>query len=331
MTAHDDKKLSRLKDHVTAAMLLDHKTRSLESSLLLTKWFEYRFMSPLEATIHFGRLYRDACRSFVGRYVDRDKAQIVNGVSLSVPAKPNSEFTQLWRARQRADEVGLRYELYLQFTMDFAFARKRKGNMCPRPSQLHASKKTSDAWFGKFRPYFLERRFIDMHRAQSMPEFWLENDLALPAQLYLREFLREGIRTSTSPWHMRVESFALESRLVPLSAFEEMMGEERYTDLIAHLPEVTQAPPHRVNDVNLWQSCFGLPGARQPGSSPCSSCPQSARCAALGELVTRKVSAVGLGPDPVDRMRRMNNTADVRRLRQRKAALKASLPAPSCA
>jgi hypothetical protein len=80
------------------------------------------------------RLYRGACQDYTKRNIDRDKAAAVKGVSLTAPSSPDRDFTQLWRARQRADELGLPYERYLEFT--FAFAERRKRKQTPRPSQL---------------------------------------------------------------------------------------------------------------------------------------------------------------------------------------------------
>ncbi|MDO8290603.1 MAG: hypothetical protein Q7T44_15420 [Parvibaculum sp.] len=141
----DEKKAihNRLRSLCSAARVISPSVLSNERELTNMKWYSYRFISPLEATLEFGKAYRATLKRYVHINIDIDMAETVNGASISTPSKPDRVYSQLWLARQEADRRGIPYEDYLDFCFDFAAARKRK--MAPMPCQLGPNKKTSKA------------------------------------------------------------------------------------------------------------------------------------------------------------------------------------------
>ena len=154
--AYNPAKLAdRLQKLAIARSLIPPKFLTGEPKLLTKKWFDYRFLSPLEATLQFGAAYREGVRKYVHKNLDRDLAQRVEGVSVALPSAPTSTFTQLWAARQRADEFCIPYEEFIEFS--FAFAAGRKRQMAPTPIQLHANPTTEYAWHAEFEKFKANR------------------------------------------------------------------------------------------------------------------------------------------------------------------------------
>ena len=58
----------RIEDVVRMRTILHPKDWKDESQLMMQRWFDYRFMSPLDATLLFGRNYI-ACLLYTSRCV----------------------------------------------------------------------------------------------------------------------------------------------------------------------------------------------------------------------------------------------------------------------
>lgn len=170
----------------------------LEREFLLTKWFEYRFTSPLGATMHFAECYRAALHAYVRRHIDVDVAKRVKGV-MSIPTTSTREFTSLWKARQFADKFLVPYGTYLSFWFDFAARRTRK--FAPRPNQLHPGKTLEEAWWPEFVKFIEDSAAGIVSDIAGPMAYRFEAFTHLPAQVNLRNFFMDEAVVSSRPWH----------------------------------------------------------------------------------------------------------------------------------
>lgn len=288
---------------------LCHATRIISPSVLCnereltnTKWYSYRFMSPLEATLEFGKAYQSAVKRYVQINIDVDLSKTITGASLSVPKKPDRVFTQLWLARQEADRRGIPYEDYLEFCFDFASARKRK--MAPMPNQLRPNPKTSVAWEAKFAQ-FLEIRLEHIIRTAKLPDqYRFEAFRGLSSQVALRSFIRKFIETSGNPQHMALADWCGAKRIIPIrSAIVppnrhliknaiSILRQDRAAGILAKYP----TPLSTMTEVDYWPSCAGVPFAKADTAPECLACPVKDAC----EIVANRALAVLGKPTDVE-------------------------------
>jgi len=106
-----------------------------EANLFRSKWFDYRFLHPAQATQQFAIQY---CRVFKQHFAatfGKNEAALKEGLSAWVVAEMSSrELSSLWRARQYADAAGAKYEFYIKHAMEHLSAQGWK--RVPRPNQL---------------------------------------------------------------------------------------------------------------------------------------------------------------------------------------------------
>lgn len=96
---------------------IGQKILKTEASLYETKWFDYRELHPAMATYlfahHFNRAYGEFMNVSKNRKL-RFMAAFTGKDVLNVREK-----VSFWRARQKADELGIRYEFFLREAMNW--------------------------------------------------------------------------------------------------------------------------------------------------------------------------------------------------------------------
>ena len=112
------------------------KWRPFEVSLMQTKWFDYRQLTPVQATYLFAHYYRDAFKRFFRMHVNHASAEYVKPLKDEDLFK-NKQVTVsgLWRARQHADAMGVPYEEYLADAFERAMKTQRE--RLPLTTQLY--------------------------------------------------------------------------------------------------------------------------------------------------------------------------------------------------
>ena len=95
----------RVEDVVRMRTIMHPKDWQDESQLMMTRWFDYRFMSPIEATMAFGGHYTAGLRRYVRTHIDRKLSETVSGIKDGVPGARVAWFTALWRARAHTDAI----------------------------------------------------------------------------------------------------------------------------------------------------------------------------------------------------------------------------------
>ncbi len=108
-----------------------------ELELYQSKWFDYRHLHPMDATMLFTESYKREYSRIMSTHGREDyrKASFRTGLK-RVPfinlSKAN--ITSLWKARQKADELGVEYGFFIMNML--SIAAKREWGELPRPQHL---------------------------------------------------------------------------------------------------------------------------------------------------------------------------------------------------
>jgi hypothetical protein len=318
------KAIERINAIIDGVDRIEHKYLARERDLLLTKWPDYKFLSPGQATLLFAKTYQEIYVDNVARKVDVSKSRRAKGIDFAKLNGPSREFTQLWVARQHADEFTMPYSMYINFCFDFALARDRKA--FPRPNQLRANEATDFAWHAEFEKFFDGRMRGGAFRPSDLPQYAIVNYRGLPAQDDVRRYLVDITKLSLRNLRPAIEERFYIKAQVPLEMLRDVYGQEPWQQTVDRLEEEYQARPvtpmvyQTISYSDKWQSCFGVPNARDPETAPCSICPQSSDCKKIGLSVLRHLEKRGGAADPALALKRMRGRERTRKSRARNRA-----------
>lgn len=311
----------RFEKLVESVVRIPREYLQAESDLLLTKWPDYAFTSPLDLTRQFGCAYQKAFKRACAQHRDYREADKVVGIDWHKMVSTPGEFTKLWIARQDADRCGLRYEDYLHFTFEFALDRKRR--RFPRPNQLRANAKTSEAWLSKFKVFAGDGISA---RPKDLPQFRREHYQGLPAQHRFRELILELAKGAGRSWLQVMRERVVEKHQIPVETFAAVLAPDILREHISTLKGekdkgllVKQACTN-IEPEALWQSCYGVPGAQQAGNHACVACPQAAGCRGLADRVLAEVMQRTGSDNPVRAAALRKNRERVKKCREKNAA-----------
>ncbi len=120
----------------------------LERALMTTKWFDYRFMPPFEATLCYICEYNIAYKHFRGSNFDHETSKHVKLVEphyfykMKTFEKHKKTLRSLWRGRQIADMAGMPYGVFLSIAFELRL-RYWKRSFMPQANQATPSMKRS--------------------------------------------------------------------------------------------------------------------------------------------------------------------------------------------
>lgn len=281
---------ARIQDLIKSCELIMPEVLARERTVAETKWFGYRFMSPLAATMHFAELYRGMLKKHVRTHQDVEKALQVRGLGDNLFDAPTRVLTEVWNTRMRADEMGVPYDLLIEFGLDFS--TRRKWRYPPRPGQLFGTENSGEAWIDKFER-FLDGRFEACIRDLSdLPQYRVENYLRLRSQNDLRNYLIGELKDTTRPWEMMVQTYCLERRYLPVPLAMRVVPKQMRNNVISSLrSELAQGrilaePETRLPLISLVPSCFGVLAAQ---ATSCNVCPFFTKCSKINETVAKSM------------------------------------------
>ncbi|OCI91451.1 hypothetical protein A6U85_24095 [Agrobacterium sp. 13-626] len=318
----DEVKLNkRIQDIVRMRTIMHPKDWRDESQLMMTRWFDFRFMSPLNATLLFGRHYIAGIRSHLRKNFNMESAGAVSGIKSGVPSVRTRWFTGLWRARARTDAIFVPYDLLIDFSFNFSARRKRFWNMLPQ--QLHASERNAEAWWALFRERVEDLLPIRMKRVGEMPHYRIENDLDLPPQRHFRALMLSEMRHENRMLAEQIVDRVLVKRhlimdqAISLAPTDEDRVEiERRAKAIAEDRAWEVQPITKLDEADLLPSCFGIAETINESRAPCDTCALAARCKqAAAEAIEITIRKEG-SESPVlmeSRKRIRRNTMNCRR------------------
>lgn len=283
----------RLADIIGSIKLMAPPDLEHERELAHRKWFGYRFMSPLSATKHFAEVYRKGVQAYAHEHRDRELAERVQGLSRNVFLRPSASLTELWRARQRTDKLGLPYDLLVEFGMYFAGRRMWKHT--PRPIQLFGSKRSDVAWPLELEKFLEERYPAALDRLEELPQYRTENYRGLPVQEEFRAALIEQVNENERRWSIVLGRHCAETRHLPMLSTLKLVPSESRQGVVSDIRHdlkvglLNPAPHVKLPLIAYAPGCFGMPHARDPQSPNCKSCPMNMTCEAVVLDVTKRM------------------------------------------
>jgi hypothetical protein len=336
---NSEKAEKRINSLVLATTHIRPAALAEEARLMTLKWYDYRFMSPLKATLHFGRLYRERFKRAMAQHVDLALSKNVRGIDLEhVFSKPGL-LTGLWTARQHADRLGIGYPEYLTFCFNFAMSRNRE--RLPQPNQLYFTEASRRAWIAELEKFWPDQVFGGAAQLKELPQYRFEYYRGLPAQDGYRQFIIDRAKETTRRWRDVMRKYSVERRELPIRLLVPVIGAERFLEELHSLrddgkafPFVRSPKPPVTSDM-LWQSCFGVPHAYLADCEPCLQCPQAKACQRLSEHVLATVKRSTGTTDPVGARKREQVRIRVARhrakqvKRSRRPASREGEPSPS--
>lgn len=319
-------------DSWLAATIIPRELLNNELMLTATKWPNYRFLTPMQATRLFKEAYVAEYRRYHARNTDYREAEALRiGRNLDL-ARNTKHNTQLWRARQIADGLGMPYGAYMEFTFAFAEARRRK--YAPQPNQLGPSQKSAAAWSGKLVEFWTpERKWMVLEAEEPLPEYRLSNDLGLAVQAQFRAELldlgRSGVIDRETFLNLHVAMLEQLSATECEAAFPDWIALETMKEMLEARKAgiVTGYTYAEVDSSRIRPSCYGLPGIDATTEAPCQTCNLRPGCHALRHEILDQMTVHFGSQDPIAVACRARNAERQRRHRARKRGGAPSAPA----
>ena len=108
-----------------------------EAELNDTKFWDYRFMHPTQATQFYAECYAAALKRAVSRRTDLWAGIMMKGLKKPVIFElASAAITGFWKGRQMADRIGCPYDFYCEHAM--LFADKARMNFLPSSTKMYA-------------------------------------------------------------------------------------------------------------------------------------------------------------------------------------------------
>lgn len=308
---------------IWSACHIPAEVRATEPDLMMKKWFDYRFISPEDATRRFIRHYQDVFRKKFAEHKDVEHAKHVQGIEWTKYLSDDRTRTQMWKARQRADEFGIPYDFYIWSSFEFALRRKRK--MFPQPNQLHHPDKAEEYWLEYLATKWDQALEAGTHRV-THPAYRIENYKDLPAQREYRQTVCEQAMASGHQLSNYIRQYSIDRMQVPAEEFAKYVSPEMFERAMESVQsDLRHFPPEKpdeatVSTTQLWPSCLGLPGSYASTNPVCAACPMASKCTVVSRFIEGNVSARRPAVDPKLEVKREKAMLRQRRKRERERA-----------
>lgn len=265
----------RTENNWPAVEKLSRADLEMERTLHQTKWYDYRFISPMEATYQFRALYSEIFQRKFSRNFDTEEAHLRTGVRSGAPFSYRRELTSFWRARQHADYFGLPYAVFIEVAFDVLL--DGGWTRLPHINQLY-SMRNLDRIYKAAAALWVEHQEVSFSRSISRrPEYRNESYHQFPSQTAHRAWVKDLLKEKHS--NAAIGDACFVSRVLPAEMAAAEFGKDRLVKaeyaVAAELVEPTV--PKRIGQI--LPSCLGLPGAFASSSAECTACPAAAICA----------------------------------------------------
>lgn len=266
---------------------IEIKEFAQERTLQQSKWFDYRYMTPLEATMVMKSAYVEAYRALYARNVDSREADQKTGCRPGKFGSNRTEFTSLWRLRQFADELGVPYDFFVRTAMECLM--EHYWQRIPIHNQLYGPRnreKIADAVLSRWA-----EANETILKVSKLPQYRNENFVGDPAQVAHRSWVLEQLKTKHR-YSGYLAAIVYEQRLLP----EEVAIREFGVELVGFEKEKASAEreaPVEVLDrrMGFLPACFALPNTIKPHEAPCSDCKCLEFCVRAGAQFQAKITA----------------------------------------
>ncbi len=283
---------------------IDKKLLAKEAKLLTARWIGHRYMTPLHSTQAFTDAYIGAYRAAWARHRDASEAPKKQPCQSSFAMNDLADMSSLWMARQKADELGIPYDLYCEIVIE-QWLSGRKAKNPPLPNQLR-SNKLLKAWM-RGHPTWDEMRnrlyLTDWDRRFFMEPVGDDPVHAEALRMLHADVLRAVDKPTLLARYLGADGPLTEARAGTM--FDPNLVADAMA-LVAKPAQLGDAPDGYV------PGCIGSRSHEQ--EAPCHDCSFTKQCTALKRQATRSLNAAGSSGDPrADRRRQQNREAQRRR------------------
>ncbi len=232
---HDDApRPDPIEDDLVAFHFIDKDLLALDPELYRTKWFDYRMMTPLQATRHyieaFGAVYREYYAAEISKkaslYIRVPTVDtIMEGLGAGVQ-KVKRVFSGMWRGRQVADAIGMPYREYIHTVMGLRL-RHWDQNHLPPATHLYKQEdveRTIQRW---------EEMQTGRLYVSDEPAYMIENYHGIAHQDDYHEWLFKQASLRGNPWYVLAQ-FVNQNRL-PLDKIEARFDPELVERVHRHI------------------------------------------------------------------------------------------------
>lgn len=227
-------------------------------------------MTPYERTQCFYEAYR---RHYTSRFTRR-KGREPYGLPERLNGVESGDFTSLWRARQRADAMGVPYE---RFVIELMLEADANGTrQLPRPNQLCSDSKL---------PMLIER--LEEKRAEGAfdpfakdfdPRLYAVNFVGDQQQLAALAWIEEQIaKAGKARKPVLLNRFMCVEQVISEEEAARRLGQDLVDEAKAQRGGYTSRTPVVLDAPGPSNpACFGM---RTEGHAACGQCPVAERCA----------------------------------------------------
>jgi hypothetical protein len=285
---------ARAKTIIGAAALVPKDRLARERQLFSRKWFDYRWLSPFEAT----ELFAEACmRASLDNWCIRWKSNVEaaeGGLRLAGVRFSAQDVLALWDARQSADEMGIPYDFFMKHL--YRISNRRRGQYRPGREQIIPLHWTQPLYTGLrdgWRNHHRYRRVM----VSELPQYRVEAFRGLPAQIEHRRWVLDHIEYQYDR-EFYIGRFVFVDRLVPPEMAAARFGEMALKKARTRIAGSGLTEVEEVSNSILWPACFTSPHAVDV-TKGCSSCSLVERCTAGAEVVRKALVHQYGTDDPV--------------------------------
>lgn len=242
---------------------------SEEPELANSAYLPYSYMSPYERTQHFYEAYR----TYYAVRFQRRWGREPQGFPDRISGLDAGAFTSIWRARQRADALGVPYS---HFVIEMMRDADDNGTReLPRPNQLCSDAKLP----------MLIKRMDELRDAGRFDPFVK----AFDARFYAANYVGDVQQVAAIDWMERqinsagpvrrpvlLHRYVQVDQVFPEAEAIRRFGQELVNEAKAHRGGYTSRPPIALQAVSMSDpGCFGM---FKGGHVACGQCPALERC-----------------------------------------------------
>lgn len=311
----EDSPRRRAEQAIQLAGIIDRNLLARERELLDTKWFDYRLMSPLDATITFINAFNTTYKRSWARAFDRKESERRHGLKPGLLPTDPATLTSVWKARQFADSLFAPYELFLDATFRLWLDA---GHRLPRPNQIYApdwEKNITEKVEGRlFELYESTPQWsrLPQYRSDASVGTALRDQHVAWCMTQLK--MRHG-----KPYQIARAVYGL--KLVPEEVASAEFGDELMERARAEtLDAGSMVDPVASKKPQFMPSCAFLPQAFDPDAKPCQSCHHMDKCSDWAPRLSKLIEQKHGSDDPRRDRKREQVRLRVQKHRDKKRA-----------
>lgn len=197
--------------------LIPEELRIEEAELRLNRWFDYHDLLPGQATLLFALTYNDVAQDYWDATMGINRV-MKKPIDTDVLMRDECDLA-IWRARQEADRLGVRYEFMIRFM--FARFLNRGFTFFPRPNQLYSEEALLDLKdaLTEHRAYCLEFGQSDFFKNESF--------VGHPDQIRHHEYLIRQVKMRQVNRHPSIlKRLTVTQPVLPMSVIEREFDAE---------------------------------------------------------------------------------------------------------